>query len=313
MSLSGCPTEVLCQIYSYLEFEQTRNLRETSKRFAEIGLDYLVRQVTILPFKWSKARSMELSSHPVLSENVKSIRFCPPMNSNFYWAYSPQLAQNSPDGRDNSNSHSTLVDMVEECYRQPLLSQKAYLVFLKDILPTFPSLQHVLVSTLIPPDIYPNWCEPAPDMDWDEVYHDSPFESAESSNLWAQHLAPLTLDAVLSTVANFTGQKANQPFSLDYRCLPCGMNDYPRWHEGIQRLTRLSLSGPRSASWKDDAFALRFDVADLIVDFVKAAPKLEELSIEIGEWEDSDTIVGKDFVWAHLKKLRLRSHVLTCS
>ena len=310
MSLSRCPNEILCQIYSYLAFEQTRNLRETSRRLAVIGLDYLAHQVTILPSKWSKARLIEISLHPILNGNVKTIRFCPPINPRYYWVYSPHLAQNSPDGRADSNAHSTLADMVEECYIHPSLSQKAYLAFLKDILPTFPNLQHVLIDTRIPPDIFPGWCKPPTKVNWDDVYRDYPFEHAESSDLWAEHLAPLTLDAVLSTVANFTGQKTKQQFSLDYHCLPFGIDDFPQWHEGIQRLTRLSLGGERFSSyWNDDAPAPRFDVADLLVGFVKAAPKLEELSIEVGEWEDSDTIIGKDFVWTHLKRLSLRSHV----
>ena len=64
------------KIFSFLEWEDIKNLRLQNRQFADIGLNHFPRTVTLVATKWSFDRVEQLLSLEVVRQNVRSLRIC---------------------------------------------------------------------------------------------------------------------------------------------------------------------------------------------------------------------------------------------
>ena len=69
------PTELLHAIFQHLSCENVCSMRSTCRTFAEIGKNYLTKEIYLLPITSSFKRLQEISQHPVFRRHVNSLFF----------------------------------------------------------------------------------------------------------------------------------------------------------------------------------------------------------------------------------------------
>ncbi|MCJ1327453.1 hypothetical protein MMC10_004122, partial [Thelotrema lepadinum] len=152
MSLFDCPNEILHEVYSYLESEDVKTLRLTNKVLAELGISHLPHTVTTFMSKWCTTRLTKLSLHPLLRRNVKTVRFYPIMDHRHQYGSGPHLPRKPRIIHGNETAKSILDAMMWESSKEPPLSHKDYMDFLRFLLPGFPNLQSVVISDIAASD-----------------------------------------------------------------------------------------------------------------------------------------------------------------
>lgn len=71
--MDDLPSEVVHQVFSYLNFKDATATRLMNKRFADIGAEYLETQFRFFTEKGSLQRLRNLAKHPGMSKRIKTI------------------------------------------------------------------------------------------------------------------------------------------------------------------------------------------------------------------------------------------------
>ena len=292
MMLSALPTEIIHAIYTYLETRDVQNLRQTSRTFGEVGLEYLVSEIDLFITEESVARVEALSLHPVVSKTVKAINICVQICKPY---------RNQPWLREHEEAIGKITSSIYDL-QQSLIESGKFLASVEAILPRLFALQSISIGNAARDrysyrEIVPRSMEPLL-----ESVHWSKEKLLDYSSTPDVDSASQLFEVVLAMIHRSSLQDNNRKFSFKYQYWPYGIvdRDILSLRRGLESLVGLSIT--------TYGFLKRFDNPSALVRkfvaFVMMAPNLT--SLEIGSFLWSHIICEELFV-PKLKRLSLQN------
>ena len=281
MSLTTLPRETIDQIFSHLEWPEIRNLRESHRRLAEIGLEYFPQTVTLAATKWSLQRVNELLSLETVRTKVKTLSIC-------CYVYLPDFG----DKRSVKKTFNRHCRMIRD---------GDYLASLKTILQKLPSLESVIISDYPRPnEILPR--SPDPQL-WREQYLYS-----EGAPEGKKDLVKQVLDAILLRFAD-SSLGHGKLSSLEYSYGPYGLeeSDTLPLEAGLDNVKHLKLGMSYERHIETGNYIVHIRWGKDVGRFTAKLKNLESLHLELTSPWASFEDFSMNLRLPKLKKLALSS------
>ncbi|KAI1261559.1 hypothetical protein F5Y18DRAFT_401637 [Xylariaceae sp. FL1019] len=152
------PPEIVYVIVSFLDIDSLQSVRLVNRKLAEIGAAYMLPEVTFYMHSEELARLQAIAQHPVFSKHVRSLTYSghaldsPKVSwREFLRDYKLELRWNSRLKKLNYHPNQLLAEYNKYCdaaaEQDLIMNSEADIALLKDILPRFPKLESMTMSS----------------------------------------------------------------------------------------------------------------------------------------------------------------------